>query len=256
EGCVNSVLKHLKEELDNYEVIVIDNASRDGSLEWLKAQKNIRLIENKENLGYAVACNQGIKSATGKHLLFLGSDTLMQEGTITECLKFLNRNPQAAVVSCRLLNPDGTTQNSVKRFPELHNAIFTYLSLDFLNKKYDMAEFNYNRTTEVEQADGTFLMVRKNVINEIGGFDEQYKILYNDVDFCKRIRMKGHKIYFLHTCSIIHYGSRSTQKAGFRLRKIMYGDIYRYYRNNFGLKAKLLYPILVFRLLIVSTIKA
>ena len=80
--------------------------------------------------------------------------------------------------------------------------------------------------------------------------------MYNDVDLCRKIRQAGYKIFFIHNYSIIHYGSHSTKKADFTLRKIMYSDIYRYYKNNFGFKAKFLYPILVLRLLIVSTIKA
>lgn len=255
KDCVNSVLENLRKEFEKYEVIVIDNASTDNSPAWLRNQKNIYFIENKENLGYAAACNQGIDSSSGEYLLFLGSDTKMLPGTITQCLKFLQTHPEAGAVSCKLLNPDGTTQNSVKRFPKFHNAVFTYLSLDFLNKKYNMANFGYDQIAEVEQADGTFLMVRRKVIEIIGSFDEQYKILYNDVDLCKRIRENAYKIYFLHNCSIIHHGSRSTGKADFKVRKIMYGDIYRYYRNNFGFKAKFLYPILVFRLLLVSAFK-
>jgi GT2 family glycosyltransferase len=80
-------------------------------------------------------------------------------------------------------------------------------------------------------------MIRRDLLEKIGYFDEAYKILYNDVDLCKRIWESGEKIYFLSTAEIIHLGSQSTKKADFKLRKIMYKDIYRYYRKNFGLKA-------------------
>ncbi len=119
-----------------------------------------------------------------------------------------------------------------------------------------MAEFKYDSTIVAQQADATFLMVRKELIEKIGYFDESYRILYNDVDLCRRIQKEGYKIYFLHTVSIIHYGSHSTKNADFSLRKIMYSDIYRYYCRNFGFKAKFLYPILAFRLIVVSSIKA
>lgn len=254
--CIESILSAAPKGLE-FEVIVIDNASSDGSSEYLESlDKKIVLIKNNENLGYSKACNKGMKSAKGKYVLLLGSDTIMQNGTLEECISFLDSHTHSGAVGCRLLNPDRSVQNSCKKFPGLKNAFYTYLSLDMLNKQYDMADFDYSRTIEVEQIDATFLMIRKEVLEDIGYFDESYSILYNDVDLCRRIWDSGHKIYFLHTCSIIHYGSHSTKNANFRLRKKMYGDIYRYYKKHFGFKARFLYPILVFRLLVVSSIKA
>ncbi len=257
EGCINSIYDTTPVSLLSYEIIVIDNASTDGSPEYLKTQTGrITLIQNKENLGYAKACNQGIKIARGKYILLLGSDTIMQKNTLSECVSYLETHNDSGAVACKLLNPDGTIQNSVKKFPKLKNAFYTYLSLDKMNREYDMSDFDYNSTCEVEQAAATYLMVRKDILENINYFDESYRILYNDVDLCSKIRLEGYKIYFLHTVSIIHYGSHSTKNADFALRKIMYSDIYRYYCRNFGFKAKLLYPILAFRLIVVSTIKA
>ncbi len=257
EDCVNSIFSSTPiNELD-YEIIVIDNASTDGSREYLRSVSDkIRLIENESNLGYARACNQGMKAAKGKYILLLGSDTIMRPATLTACAKFLDTRTDAGAVSCLLLNPDGSIQNSLKKFPKLRNAFYTYLSFDRLNREYDMADFAYDSTCEAEQAAATFLMIRKDLLEKISYFDESYRILYNDVDLCSRIWKAGFKIYFLHTASIVHYGSHSTKNADFALRKIMYSDIYRYYRKHFGFKAKFLYPILAFRLIIVSTIKS
>ena len=132
------------------------------------------------------------------------------------------------------------------------NGFYTYLSLDKLNRNYDMSWFNYDKTMEVEQISTTFLMVRTDLLKDIGGFNERYKILYNDVDLCKRIWDSGNKILFLHTAEVIHFGNQSTKNAGFRERKIMYSDIYRYYRKNFGMKAIFLVPILFVRLLLIT----
>lgn len=254
--CVESIFKTASPEL-SFEIIITDNGSTDGSAEYLKSLgSQITLIQNSENKGYAKACNQGMKISNGKYVLLLGSDTIMKSGAMEKCIEFLDNSPEAGAVSCKLLNPDGTTQNSLKRFPKFFNSFYTYLSLDNLNTEYDMAEFKYDKTTQVQQPATTFLMIRKELLEKIGYFDEAYRILYNDVDLCHRIWDSGYKIYFLHNCSIIHHGSHSTKQADFRLRKIMYGDIYRYYKNYFGFKAKFLYPILVLRLLIVSTIKA
>ncbi len=256
--CINSLIECAggKFSSGEYEIIVIDNGSTDGSIEYLKSLLGkIKLIENSYNTGYAPACNQGMKIAQGEYVLLLGSDTVMIKDTLETCVKFLDDTPNAGAVGCRLLNPDGTVQNNCKKFPALKNAFFTYLSFDSFNADYDMKEFSYDKTIAVEQIATTFLMIRKKILEQINYFDESYKMLYNDVDLCKKIYKTGAKIYFLHTASAIHHGSHSTRKAGFKLRKAMYGDIYRYYKNNFGFKAVFLYPILVSRLLIVSTIK-
>ncbi len=257
EECLSSIFDTTPRGKPEYEIIVIDNASTDGSREFLRALNDkITLIENDTNAGYAKACNQGMKAARGKYVLLLGSDTLMQPDTLNECVNFLENTSDAGAVACRLINPDGSLQSSLKKFPRLKNAFYTYLSFDKLNRDYDMTDFSYSRTCTVDQAAATFLMIRKDLIESIGWFDESYRILYNDVDLCSRIWQAGKKIYFLHTVSIIHYGSHSTKNADYPLRKIMYSDIYRYYSRHFGFKAKFLYPILAIRLLIVTSIKA
>jgi GT2 family glycosyltransferase len=254
--CIESIFRFKPDNIE-CEIIVIDNGSTDGSREYLLSLGGkITLILNDVNEGYAIACNRGMKRAAGKYVLLLGSDTIIQKGAIEEPAAFLDRHNEAGAVGCRLLNTDGSTQNSCKKFPALKNAFYTYLSLDSLNKDYDMSGFGYDKTVPVDQIDATFLMVKKELLEKVNYFNEDYRILYNDVDLCRKIHDAGYMIYFLHTCSVIHYGSHSTKQAGFKLRKIMYSDIYRYYKRNFGFKAKFLYPILVFRLLIVSSIKS
>lgn len=254
--CINSILDHPPTDKE-FEIIVIDNGSTDGSLEYLETlREKIKLISNDVNRGYAAATNQGMKEAKGEFVLLLGSDTIMHEGTLTECMDFLRKNKNCGAVSCKLLNPDGSVQNNLKKFPRLRNAFFAYLSFDKLNRDYDMAEFKYDKSIIAEQIATTFFMTRRDLLKEVGYFDEAYRILYNDVDLCHKINDLGYDLCFLHTCSITHYGSHSTKNADFALRKKMYGDIYRYYKNYFGFKAKFLYPILVARLFIVSSIKA
>jgi GT2 family glycosyltransferase len=257
--CIESIFSTVTERLKDhdYEIIVIDNASTDGSIEYLTGLTNkITLIRNKENTGYAPAANQGMKLASGKYVLLLGSDTVVLKDALIKCTEFLSRRTECGAVGCKLLNPDGTIQNNCKKFPTLLNGFFTYLSLNRLNRSYDMSRFKYDKTTEVEQISTTFLMFRKDLLEKLNFFNEEYKILYNDVDLCKRIWESGHKIVFLHETQIIHYGSRSTQKAGFSVRKIMYKDIYRYYRNNFGIWSIILIPVLFIRLFVVSTSKS
>ena len=240
----------LKEKL---EVIVIDNGSTDGTAVMLKSKfPGIRLIANEANLGYAPACNQGMVRAHGKYVLLLGSDTELTDGSLTECIRFLEKTPSAGAAGCKLIYPDGREQGNCKKFPTLMNGIFTYLSLDVFNKDYDMAWFDYNETIKVDQIATTYLMVRREVLEEVEYFDEEYRILYNDVDLCQKIYNAGHEIYFIHTATVIHHGSFSTKSAPSSVRKIMYKDVYRYYRDNFGFIAVILIPILFIRFILVS----
>src|SRR5690349_8138427 len=155
--CIESIFNSVQPGFE-YEVIIIDNGSSDGSREYLESLGNrIVLITNDTNRGYAKACNQGMRTAKGEFILLLGSDTIMRKNTIEDCASFLESHPEAGAAGCRLLNPDGTVQNSCKKFPALANAFYTYLSLDSMNREYDMAYFDYNHTREVEQIATTFL---------------------------------------------------------------------------------------------------
>jgi GT2 family glycosyltransferase len=118
-----------------------------------------------------------------------------------------------------------------------------------------MLWFDYDKTIKVDQIATTFLMIRGDILRKLKGFDEKYKILYNDVDLCNRIRKENKEIYFLHDAEVIHHGSYSTKKAKYDVRKVMYDDIYRYYKSNFGFKAIILLPVLKLRLLLTIMLK-
>ena len=252
EECINSILT-LSEYSDSVEIILIDNDSQDGTDKIVEEKFNeIIYIRNNENVGYAPAVNQGIRKSNGKYILLLGSDTVLKSNSLKKCIDFLDVNNNAGAVGCKLVFPDGSPQGNCKKFPTLKNGFFTYLSLDRLNYDYDMLWFNYDKTIKVDQIATTFLMVRSDLIKKLNGFDERYKILYNDVDLCKRIWQENKEIYFLHDAEVIHHGSYSTKKAKYKVRRIMYDDIMRYYRDNFGLKAYILYPVLLLRLFLIS----
>jgi len=252
DECIKSIIS-LPEYSDKIEIIVVDNNSGDGTDLLLKEKYPfIKFIKNDYNAGYAPACNAGIVKSLGKYVLLLGSDTVLKEGSIADCIDFMENNSNAGAVGCRLLYPDGSLQGNCKKFPTLKNAFFTYLSLDRFNKDYDMAWFNYDRIMKVDQIATTFLMFRNDLLSVLGEFDEQYKIMYNDVDLCKRVRELGYDIVFINTAKVFHHGSLSTKKADYGVRKIMYEDIYRYYRNNFGKKAAALLPVLKLRLLLAA----
>lgn len=256
--CIESIYRNKLSDKNagSIEIILIDNGSSDDSVfEISEKFPGVRILSNKENLGYAVACNQGMRIARGKYVLLLGNDTVLKGDALESCVNFLDNESSCGAVGCRLIYPSGELQGNCKRFPKLRNAFYTYLSLNRLNYDYDMLWFDYGSTTEVEQIATTFLMIRNEQLKKIGYFDEQYRILYNDVDLCRKIRETGYRIFFLHTAEVIHHGCHSTKRADYKVRKIMYGDIYRYYRNRFGIRAILLKPILLFRLAFIIIIK-
>lgn len=245
--------KYLK---DKSELIVIDNNSSDKTKERIKNNfPEVVLIENNSNTGYAPACNQGMKSAKGKYILLLGSDTVLKNNSLMSCIEYLESHPDTGAAGCKLFYPDGRLQGNCKKFPELKNAFFTYLSLDRLNYDYDMLWFGYDRTIRVDQIATTFLMIKFEILRTVNYFDERFKIMYNDVDLCKKIYAEGFNIIFIHTAEVIHHGSLSTKKADFSVRRQMYKDIFLYYRINFNLKAYFLLPVLVFRFLVITILK-
>jgi len=256
--CLNSIYS-----IDDYtilkgklEVIVIDNGSKDGSVEAIKKQfQSVVLIENKNNVGYAPACNQGMRIAKGKYVLLLGSDTMLTNGSLLISFVKLETENELGAVGCKLIYPDGRLQGNLKKFPTLKNAFFTYLSLDKLNYDYDMLWFDYDKEIYVDQVATTYLMIRRNILEQINYFDESYRILYNDVDLCKKIWDTGKKIKFTPEAVVIHHGSYSTNKARFKVRRIMYEDIFRYFYRNYGVAAIFLIPVLFVRLMIVSFLK-
>jgi GT2 family glycosyltransferase len=237
-----------------FEVLVVDNNSNDGSVEMITQQHpDVRLLKSSRNDGYARANNMGAASSRGNVLLLLGSDVVVIDESIQKMLDRLDAETDLGAVSCRLLNPDRTVQQSCRRFPTLRDGVMTYLSLHALAPSYNLQAFDYYRTQDVDQPAATCFMIRKSLVDQIGLFDERYAVLYNDVDLCKRIRDAGLRILYYAEAEIIHHGSQSTRQAGPELRLEMYRNILLYYTTNCGIMARwILTPILVIRLLAVT----
>jgi len=237
-----------------FEVIVVDNGSRDGSVEMIRSEfAGVRLVCNEVNRGFARANNQGASIARGEFLLLLGSDTMVCEGSVNTMMEHIIAHPEVGAVACRLLNPDGSIQHSCRRFPTLWDGVLTYLSLGTLARRYNMTTFDYSATQEVEQPAATCFMLRRSLVRESGLFDEQLSILYNDVDLCEHILSQGWKINYVAAAEIIHHGTQSTRRAPPRLRLEMYRNILLYYGRHSGpWSALILRPILGVRLMISS----
>lgn len=214
--CLKSVFEeesHLEKE-----VIVVDNASEDGSVEEIRNLKfknknyksRLKIIVNKKNVGFSKANNQGIKIAKGRYILLLNSDTKVKEETISKLLEFAQSKKNAGAVAPRLLNPDGTIQGSVFRLPTISLAIRQYWlgERGLLDKHAPIS----NKPLEVESCVMAAFMITPQALKRVGLLDERYFMYYEDLDFCRRIRKEGLKIYYLPSAEVIHYHGASARK--------------------------------------------
>ena len=204
-------------EID-FEVIVVDNASTDGSVEMVKKDfPQVTLIENSQNLGFAAANNQGIAISKGRYVLLLNSDTIVLDNAIAKTAAFADSHPEAAVVGCRVLNPDRTLQPTCFMFPSILNMLLssTYLYKLFPKSKFfgreRMTWWNRNDIREVDVVTGCFMLVRQDAIKKVGSMDEQFFMYVEETDWCYRFKQAGWKILFTPCAEIIHLGGQSSK---------------------------------------------
>ena len=215
----------------NYEIIVIDNNSEDGSAELIKNEfPNVVLIENDKNLGFAKANNQAIKIAKAKYTLLLNNDTIV---TQTDCFDrmfwFMEENPRVGVLGCKLLFPDGTLQSLGERFPsvwEIFKSQVLFLKTwKRLMKKNKQEKNNFKR---VDYISGACLLTRKEIFNKVGLLREDYFMYGEDAEFCYRVHKAGWEIGVLTNATITHLHSKSTEK---NLSEMLYHAIINDLKN-------------------------
>ena len=188
------------------EVIVVDNASTDGSVEMLEkfqaSHSSFRTIFNKKNLGFAKAVNQGIKEARGTYILLLNSDTVVKPGALLAMINFVQIHPLAGVVGGRLLNSDGTIQGSCYHLPGIGRVIKEWwLGKEKISEKYAPKG---EEPTEVESVVGGSFLIPREVVDRVGLLDERFFMYFEDLDYCRRVRKAGFKVYYLPKAEFIH----------------------------------------------------
>lgn len=222
------------------EIIIVDNASDDGSVEFLREKyPHVTLIENKSNLGFGKANNIGLKAATGKFILLLNPDTIVAEGTFVKMIEFFNTTPESGLAGCKILNPDGTLQLPCRRsFPGPWTSFTKVTGLSTLFPKskifarYNLTYLDENQTYEVDAISGSFMMMRKEVYDKVGGFDEQFFMYGEDLDLCYRIQKAGYKVYYVHSTQIIHYKGESTKRSSLDETKVFYNAMHLFVRKH------------------------
>ncbi len=226
--CLKSVFGTV--EGITFEVIVVDNASSDGSVAMLKVEfPQVRRIENYDNRGFAAANNQAFRIMTGRYALLLNSDTVLTDGAVHELYTFMEEHPEAVMACGQLLNADGSKQNSIASFPTLLSLLVNVPLLETLFPgKYPSKRQDYQRPIEVDSGIGACLIVRKSAIDGVGGLDERYFFFFEETDWARTMRDAGWKIYHVPTARIYHFQGKSVG-ADVRSRIHFYRSRYLYF---------------------------
>jgi GT2 family glycosyltransferase len=211
-NCLESIKK--EGEGLNYEVIVVDNGSSDGSWEALNQLKEkderLILLKNEDNLGYVKANNQGIDKAKGQYLLLLNSDTYLKPNSLGQLIKFAESSDGAGIVGPKLLNPDGSIQPSCFRFPTIKNAILQY----WFGKKglYEKYVPEGSDASEVDAVVGAAFLITPKAFQKVGGLDKRYWAYFEDIDYCRKVKKAGFKVYYFPKAEVVHQHGASFSK--------------------------------------------
>lgn len=215
--CIKSVYDETVEA--DLEVFVVDNASTDGSSQMVQDKfPKVKLIANKENRGFAKANNQAMELGSGRYVLLLNPDTLILENAIDKMIAFMDENQNVGLSTCKLLNADGTVQISSGmanvRVQKLFRSIGALQTLapqkiSWLRQP-DLLGSMYRKSQEIRWLIGAFMLVRKEVVNEVGKLDENFFLYGEDNDWYTRIRKSGWKLWYVADADVLHYGGRSS----------------------------------------------
>ena len=226
------------------EIIVVDNASADGSVQMIKERfPDVILIENKQNTGFSAGNNLGLRRASGKFIVLLNPDTVVQEDTFTKLLEFFEATPGASAATCKILNPDGTFSVDCRHsIPTPLTAFWKLLGLDRLFPKsrffakYNLTYLDENELNQVEAISGSFMMMRSEIIKKVGELDEDFFMYCEDIDYCHRINQAGGKIFYVPDSQIIHYKGESTKINNLDYVITFNRSLYTFYKKHYQQK--------------------
>ena len=222
------------------EVIVVDNASADGSADMVAAEfPDVRLFRNEVNEGFAKGCNSGIAVATGEYILLHNADTEVAPDALALMIAFLDGSPDHGAAAPRLVNADGSTQGGCMAFPGLWTPLFFGTPLERWSPnsrelcRYFLRDFDHATDCDIEQPPAACLLVRRSVLDEIGPFDEELWLFFNDVDLSLRMAKAGYKTRFVADAKVMHHVGASTSQFGGMHVEWQKNRLY-YYRKHFG----------------------
>ena len=252
-ACLQSVYS----EGTDAEVIVVDNASTDGSADMVEKDfPQAKLIRNPANYGFARAANQGIKASSGRYVLLLNPDSKLCPGALKALIKFADEHPDGGLFGPKILNADGSLQNSCRRFPTPQAALFrnTFLGRLFPKNRYVaeylMSDWDHNTPKEVDWLSGAALMLRPKMLEQIGLLDERFFMYCEDVDIAYRAKQSGWKAFYFPGATVVHFLAKSSDQAPNKMilmfHRSMYAFFKKHYAGRWSLFMRLIVPIGVF----------
>ena len=220
----------------DYEIIVVDNASCDNSVEAVKQSfPNVKLITNKENVGFANANNQGYEEAKGDYILLLNPDTIVKQNAIHSTLDFLQTKAKAGMVACRLLNADNSLQKSVYNFPSIsHNLLSAFLVDRFFNSHYQQTTYYMKQPHKIDYACGAFLMIKKRALGDMTLLSPDFFMYSEEKELALRLKKGGWDTYFVPFGEIIHYGGASTSQLPIEMFIELYRSNIKFFVNHYS----------------------
>ena len=247
--CLVSILDSLREQDLNFEIILIDNASTDGSLDFFSKLSQeipqINYIYNKKNLGFSKANNQGLKLAKGEYILLLNSDTIILNKAINKLLDFYQKNEDRIhFLGPKLLNRDFSPQPSAGYF---FNLLVTFAVLFLKGDRIGLTRFSPSKIKKIDWISGACILTKKKILKKISGFDENIFMYMDEVDLLYRAKQKGYSTFLYPEVKIIHYGSASSNKT-YPILQLYNGLIY-FYKKHYS-------PLLLFFLKFMLYFKA
>ncbi len=245
QDCLQSILPACSAPiLQLRQCIVVDNASSDGSADGLEGLPlPLVMIKNHENKGFSYACNQGAKAGESKYILFLNPDFRLFPNSLVKALRFLEgkRNERVGILGIQLVDKHGVVQRNVARFPTPDSLFYQMLGFDRLWPRrfpsHFITEWDYRESREVDQLTGAFYLVRREMFEELQGFDERFFMYFEDLDFAYRAKRAGWKSYYLSGAQALHYGGGASNQAKARRLSYVLNSRVLYVAKHFGMPA-------------------
>jgi N-acetylglucosaminyl-diphospho-decaprenol L-rhamnosyltransferase len=239
-GCLDSVFASLGPGLE-YEVIVVDNASADGSTAMIRDDfPQVRLLSNSQNRGFAASNNQAIRESSGRYVILLNPDTVVRQRALERMIRVLDEGSGTGVVGPKLLFPDGSLQHSGFTFPTLAMVFLDFFPLHnrllntSLNGRYPRRLYDRGEAFPVDHPLGAALMARREVIDEVGLLDERFFMYCEEIDWCMRIKKAGWQIVCCPQAEVVHYVGRSTGQFRDDMYVELHKSRYRLYEKHYG----------------------
>ncbi len=207
--CLSSIYKTI--DPLTHEIIVVDNASSDGSMAMLAAEyPQVKIIANKENRGFGAANNQGFAVMQGRYALLINTDAVLTAGAVQKLWAFAEANSRVAIVCGQLLNADGSKQNSIAAFPTLLTLAVNTSLLEYLfPRRYPSKRYGHAGPLEVDSAIGACMMIRKKALDEVSFFDDRYFFFFEETDMAYAMKRSGWQIYQVPDALIYHLQGQS-----------------------------------------------